>query len=97
MPFVKRNSKNEIEGLYSKIQPGIAEEVLEDNDSEVVEFRKGPYWERRQKEYPDVGVQLDAIWKFIESLPGNKPQEVSDVMTEITTIKTRHPKLKVPK
>ncbi len=40
MPYVERDAENNIVGIYNVPQPGIAEELLADNDPEVITFRK---------------------------------------------------------
>lgn len=58
-----------------------------------VKFRRD-YREARKQEYPEVGEQLDAIWKWIEANPGKMPVEVSQVMEKLGTVKTKFPKPK---
>ena len=48
------------------------------------------YVSRRLREYPSVGDQLDAIWKYIDSLPNQDvPAETQEMLQKIKSIKTR--------
>jgi len=49
--------------------------------------------DRRRKEYPEAGDQLDALWKFIQSLPINQvPVEVQVMMQRVRGVKDKFPK-----
>jgi hypothetical protein len=51
---------------------------------------KSDYVSRRLREYPSVGDQLDAIWKYIDSLPNQDvPAETQEMLQKIKSIKTR--------
>lgn len=39
MPFVQRTSAGAITGVYARLQPGIAEEFLPDDNPDVIAFR----------------------------------------------------------
>lgn len=42
MPYCKRNQSNEIDGVFARRQPGVAEEFLADDNAEVQAFRNPP-------------------------------------------------------
>lgn len=42
MPYIQRNESGVIVGVYVSLQPGFAEEWLEDNDPEVIAFLNPP-------------------------------------------------------
>lgn len=51
------------------------------------------YAEQRSKSYPPVSDQLDALWKFIESLPSaSLPDDTAAVLNDIVKVKTDIPK-----
>ncbi|WP_374419473.1 hypothetical protein [Chromobacterium sp.] len=50
-----------------------------------------PYRLRRQADYPDVGEQLDAIWKALAALP-SLPPDARQMLTRIQHVKTTYPK-----
>jgi hypothetical protein len=53
------------------------------------------YRELRRREYPDIGDQLDAIWKQLnqDRLGGKElVQEADDVLGKILAVKNKHPK-----
>ena len=51
---------------------------------------KSDYVSRRLRDYPSVGDQLDAIWKYIDSLPNQDvPAETQEMLQKIKSIKTR--------
>jgi len=43
----------------------------------------------RKHDYPDIGDQLDAIWKQLTPAPGS---EAEAMKAKITAIKTKYPK-----
>jgi hypothetical protein len=50
---------------------------------------------RRAAEYPDIGDQLDAIWKQLnyDRMQGRQLiQEADDRLNEVLAVKARHPK-----
>ena len=47
---------------------------------------------RRRIEYPQIGDQLEAIWEFLSSLPGEKPEKVQQILAQISEVKQRIPK-----
>ena len=47
------------------------------------------YKEKRAKEYPSVGDQLDAIWKMLEPAEGTEARAVKDA---ISAVKEKYPK-----
>lgn len=51
------------------------------------------YVERRAKEYPSIGDQLDAIWKLVAGLPKRDvPPETQQMLNRIDGVKQRLPK-----
>ncbi|BBH12927.1 hypothetical protein [Chromobacterium haemolyticum] len=50
-----------------------------------------PYAERRRGAYPEVGEQLDAIWKALAELP-SLPPDALEMLERIRQIKTTYPK-----
>lgn len=42
MPYVQRDGSNAVSGVYAVAQPGLAEEWLEDDHTDVVAFRNPP-------------------------------------------------------
>jgi hypothetical protein len=47
------------------------------------------YRARRKAEYPNIGDQLDALWKFVKD---GDLVVVQDMLTKITAVKQRYPK-----
>lgn len=39
MPFVERTKDGKLTGVYNRLQPGYAEEYLEDDHAEIVAYR----------------------------------------------------------
>lgn len=55
-------------------------------------FRRN-YAEARRTEYPEVGEQLDVLWKAIEALGKNKlPSEANAMLSRVQAVKTKYPK-----
>lgn len=51
------------------------------------------YAKLRREGYPEIGDQLDALWKLIAALPqANNIPEVKSMLQKIEAIKTRFPK-----
>lgn len=52
------------------------------------------YYLHRKQQYPDVGEQLDAIWKYINHCSKDKdiPQDVLEMLNTIMEIKREIPK-----
>ena len=46
----------------------------------------------RAAEYPNIGEQLDALWKAIASNPKGLPIETTDMLASVQAVKARHPK-----
>ena len=42
MPYVQRNAQAKVTGLFAKLQPGHAEEFLDDTNAEVIAYRNPP-------------------------------------------------------
>jgi hypothetical protein len=52
---------------------------------------KSDFATKRRQEYPDVGDQLDAIWRYIDSLPNKDvPAETQAMLRIIKRIKARY-------
>lgn len=80
-------------------------ELTEDQISEVKERRKASAQEKketayislRREAYPDIGDQLDAIWKELNyrRMQGDElTQEADDILNKILAVKKKHPKPK---
>lgn len=51
------------------------------------------YRKCRAKEYPDVGDQLDALWKVLQANPTvSIPEEAQGVVARIGEVKRKFPK-----
>lgn len=53
------------------------------------------YIERRAEDYPNIGDQLDAIWKTLNQwrLEGKElPQDGDDMLNAVLAVKKKHPK-----
>lgn len=53
-------------------------------------FVKGDYRTLRAQEYPDVGEQLDALWKEMQALP--RTEEAEAMLQRIQDVKKKYPK-----
>lgn len=53
---------------------------------------KQDYRKRRRAEYPDIGEQLDAIWKYVNDAPGNKSADVKEILDRVNAVKAKFPK-----
>lgn len=52
-----------------------------------------PYWEQRKEAYPEIGDQLDALWKTLQNLPPNLlTDEAQQMLAAIDAVKTQIPK-----
>ena len=49
------------------------------------------YAQKRAKEYPPIGDQLDALWKEIHEMKP-KTKEAKEMLAKIKEVKTKHPK-----
>ena len=49
------------------------------------------YREARKAEYPDIGDQLDAIWKTLSILQG-LPPDAKSMLVQVSEIKSKYPK-----
>lgn len=60
--------------------------------------REKEYWELRQENYPDLGDQLDALWKELNyrQIKGDaiKTDEARDMLGKILQVKEDYPKPK---
>lgn len=62
---------------------------------EIERLKSIPYTDKRRLEYPNIGDQLDAIWKIFNQLrlDGVKlPQEGDDMLGTILAVKKKYPK-----
>lgn len=50
-----------------------------------------PHDERRRAEYPDIGDQLDAIWKALALNP-DLPPDTADMLKRVQQVKDKYPK-----
>jgi hypothetical protein len=48
--------------------------------------------QKRAAEYPAIGDQLEALWEYVSSQPGEKPEKVQQVLSGIAEVKQRFPK-----
>lgn len=57
---------------------------------------KRPYKQARKQLYPDIGNQLDAIWRAIDEIASQTgiqlPQDSLDMLTKINEVKAKCPK-----
>lgn len=81
MPFVTRNEKGQIIGIF-KNEQHVGQEFIDDDNVQLADLRD--YREKRAAEYPPIGDQLDAIWK------GGADAEV--MRQKIIEIKQKYPK-----
>jgi len=52
-----------------------------------------PHGQRRAAEYPDIGDQLDALWKTIGKLPAKSVDPATrEMLEQIQAIKAAYPK-----
>lgn len=75
-------------------QPLTTDEIAEVNARQA-EFAANEYKYNRASEYPDIGDQLDEIWKFINQMRLNGtdlPQDTDDMLGKILAVKKKHPK-----
>ncbi len=49
------------------------------------------YSDKRAAEYPDIGDQLDAMWKFVQTLDVPKTS-VEPILDKIQYVKNKYPK-----
>jgi len=71
-------------GLYKKVGDVISPLTQEEFDAEFLDYK-----ERREKEYPPTGDQLDEIWGLLEGLTDLSG---SDNLSKIKAVKIKHPK-----
>ncbi len=50
------------------------------------------YAEARRTEFPEIGEQLDAIWKALESSGLNLPPEAAAMLANVQAVKAMYPK-----
>lgn len=58
------------------------------------EIEKSDYKRNRQMQYPNIGDQLDSIWRAIEAINNSKdiPKQTMKMMNSILEIKKNFPK-----
>ena len=63
-------------------------------DGALVDYeRPKAYDERRREQYPLVGDQLDAIWKYLAAQqPKNLPDDTAAMLEQILSVKDANPK-----
>lgn len=59
----------------------------EEHNEKVLAYRKS--------HYPSTGDQLDAILKWIDTLPGNKPSELQEIIEKWKSVKEEYNKAEV--
>lgn len=52
---------------------------------------KSDYREKRRKAYPDIGDQLDAMWKMLSAVNPKTP-EAEAMLAEVQAVKAKYPK-----
>lgn len=52
------------------------------------------YKAKRRDAYPDIGEQLDALWKAIDGYAATLPPETAQMLEQVKSVKTRFPKPK---
>ncbi|WP_047238157.1 hypothetical protein [Chromobacterium subtsugae] len=53
----------------------------------------GDHAAARRQQYPDIGDQLDALWRVVASLPpGQLPPQAAQVLEQIRQVKHTYPK-----
>ena len=73
-----------------------AMQLIEAKDAELqAELATTEYKDKRKKEYPEMGDQLDAIWKHLNYRRMNGEdlvQEADDILGTILSVKAKYPK-----
>lgn len=101
LDFVYGSKKDCLKNEGSAIEVDLSEIDLKNckiEDGKVVECTEkfqSNYNKHRKKEYPDIGDQLDAIWKHLNyrRLNGeNLVQDCDDILGLILSIKAKYPK-----
>ena len=88
---------NKEDGFVKVPQDAICGQVL--NGEKFVNPPPAPdmrtYKEKRAEDYPDIGEQLDAIWRMVGRLNSDGvllPIETLNVLGNINAVKTKYPK-----
>ncbi len=87
--------KNGKRYLLTDVEKAEAKERDKQFKAEQAELAKTQYQRDRKEEYPDIGDQLDVIWKEIneQRLNGkNLTQDADDMLGKILAVKKKHPK-----
>ena len=53
----------------------------------------GNYQAKREREYPPIGDQIDALWKALEPNKAKLPKEARDMMERVQGVKQKFPKV----
>jgi hypothetical protein len=98
--YVQRDEAGVVVGLYAKLQVGIAEELLEDDDPEVIAFLNPPEVlppiTKRQLRLTLVrnGISLETVEAAIASMPeGLEKEEAQIEWNDASTFNRDHPTL----
>lgn len=71
-------------------------EQLQQWEGEFLEHKENnEYKLKRKREYPEIGEQLDAIWKYLLSVRVSGEvldDETNAMLGKIVAVKTKHPK-----
>ena len=82
--------------LWRDERPMPTKKQLKEASVEVEKEEKAnEYKEKRKQEYPDIGSQLDIIWKqfnFMILNGGELLPECEDMLSDINKIKSKYPK-----
>ncbi|MGV2052614.1 hypothetical protein ACQZ48_21280 [Agrobacterium sp. 22-209-1] len=98
--YVQRDEAGVVVGLYAKFQTGIAEELLEDDDPEVVAFLNPPEVlppiTKRQLRLTLVrnGISLETVEAAIGAMPEGLPKAEAQIeWADASTFNRNHPTL----
>lgn len=84
-----------VNGTQIEVSPEEEARIRASWETEKARRASVNYKGQRRREYPDIGEQLDALWKIINQLRlegVNIPQDGDDMLGRILTIKKKHPK-----
>lgn len=83
------STKSNVITSWDDSLPSLTQELIDGYDKEYQSYLDSTaYISARQKEYPSIGDQLDAIWK---SQNGDST-EVNAMLLKINEVKAKHPK-----
>ena len=102
--FVERDESNRVKGVYRLRQPGVAEEELPDNHSDIVAFRAPrPFTpvQRRAQEYreaagDDTALIVELLETVVEQIEATVPANArtpafNTLLARVKAAKTRAP------